>query len=657
LPVNDSLGLRLAVQKSEMTGGWITNSAVGDDLYTTTDGFTGDSNSFNNPRATDIWPQEETLYARLTAAGDISDRFSYNVKGSFGRYERASPSGASELFDCSTLNGVAHESIPAPVQPPDRPSTLFIPDPRPSVDCQFDGAAGWNNVPPEVAAVNPRFNEFGDGRLGEIFESYGLTTTLDWTLDAFNVQAILNYHDQDNRWVGDQDGGAVTSIFVGEQNTFKNYSAEVRAVTKFDQPVNFVFGAYLQDTARFFDQRVGFGRVQWTGPLNDPADEFTAYRKLSETDGNTLSVYGELIWDINERWQLTAGARYIDEEKDSFFYQPYVAPYSFFPVFFKEFDPNDPTSQVLANQSFDDVIPEVTLRWEPNDRYTFYAAYKEGFKSGGFSNSSILSNLLTPVVDANGGILFEEFVFDPETNKGGEIGVKASLLNNSLLAAFEVFYYDFTDLQVNFLNSQQFAYVTENAGGSETSGAELQLDWATPVDGLTMSGSLGYLKSEFTDFEAFCFTGQTPAQGCGPLLPGQSETDLRQNLAGNTRPRAPKWSGFVAANYERPVGTSLIFGATANLQFKGETVLNDADPNATQSAYETVDVNLRLGRQDGKWEVALIGKNLTDKLAFRTAGNVAGTGGNTGTPEGFRGDLTGTSIRPRQYELQVTYRY
>src|SRR5690606_17472589 len=105
---------------------------------------------------------------------------------------------------------------------------------------------------------------------------------------------------------------------------------------------------------------------------------------------------------------------------------------------------------------------------------------------------------------------------------------------NSMLATFEVYYYKFTDLQVDFFNSQQFAYVTENAGGSETYGAELQITWATPVDGLTLSGSISRLESLFTDFESFCFVGQTPTQGC-TLLPGQTEADVRQNLKGNRR--------------------------------------------------------------------------------------------------------------------------
>jgi iron complex outermembrane receptor protein len=185
----------------------------------------------------------------------------------------------------------------------------------------------------------------------------------------------------------------------------------------------------------------------------------------------------------------------------------------------------------------------------------------------------------------------------------------------------------------------------------------VQIDWAAPIEGLTVSGSLGYLISEFTTFENFCYVGQTPAQGCGPLLPGQNEADLRQDLAGNTRPGAPKWSGFLAANYEIPLGNALMLGITANVQYKSKTTLSSSDPNATYESYATYDANVRIGTIDGKWQLAFIGKNLSDKLAIRGAANVPGTGGNTGTPEGFRGDLTGGAIRGRQLELELTWRY
>ena len=686
MPVNEKLGLRAAVQTSDMDKGWIRNNA-GADTYATFDAVTGQINVWDNPAAAgEWWPGEETLYTRLTAAGDLTDRFSYNIKGSYARYEQTASSGGGELFSCPTLNGAQHISVPVDPQPPGRQTTLYQPQSVPESDCEINLARGINDVPPGIAAANSLLDQFGSGDLGEKFTSWNLTGTFDYAFESVDLKTIINYNDATERWVSDFDGGGITNIFAGERNTFEQLAVESRAVTRFDSPVNLVFGLYYQQTDRFFDQDVIFAFIpqpgcdagtatvcgpQFTGPLEDADDQFTAYNKLSETDGETLSAYGEVAWKLAEQWELTAGARYIHETKDSFFIQPFVNP--FVTGLFIPYDPGNALTRAAADQTFKNLVPEATLTWTATDNLTVYAAYKEGFKSGGFSNSAILSNLSPPLLNgapcispglggtcaANPGddLVFSDFVFDPEENKGGEVGVKASLFDNSMLAALEVYYYKFRDLQVDFFNDAQFAFVTSNAGGSETYGAEVQVDWATPIEGLFIGGSFGWLESKFTEFLQFCHGGQTPAQGCGPLQPGQTETDLRQDLAGNTRPGAPRWSGHLVANYERGVGNGLVLGITGNVQYKSKTHLSADIPSITYPAYATLDANVRIRTQDGRWQLAFIGKNLTDKLAIRGAADVPSTGGNTGTDEGFLGDLSGGTIRPRQYELELTWRF
>ncbi|MFT7304855.1 MAG: iron complex outermembrane receptor protein, partial [Candidatus Azotimanducaceae bacterium] len=434
VPINDKIGIRLAVQKSKMDGGWIRNNAVDEPAaYLTTDAATFAQRTYVNPKAETDWPQEETTYARVTVAGDLSDTFSYNVKGSYAKFEQGTPSGALEMFNCRALNGVAHSSVGVDPQPAGRQTPLVQAIPLPTVDCNPDGGRGWNNVPPEIARTNNLLGQFG-GDDGDLYESRSITGTLNWSFENFDTKLILNYHNQEAQWVGDQDASGVTTIFAGEQNEFDNLSAEFRLVSQLDQPVNFVVGGYFQKTERDFEQVVNFAGARNTAAA--PNDEYTAYNKVSGTDGDTQSVYGEVIWDIADRWQLTGGVRYIDENKDSYFIQPYVNP--FFLGLFKVYDPANPATRAVADQSFDDLIPEVTLRWETTDNLTMYVAYKEGFKSGGFSNSAILSNL-SPAG-------FNDFVFDPEEVDGVEFGAKAAILNSSVLLTFEAFFYDFKDL-------------------------------------------------------------------------------------------------------------------------------------------------------------------------------------------------------------------
>jgi len=299
IPINEKIGIHLAVQHSEMDEGWLENNAETElAAYQTTDAATFAQQTYFNPKAASDWPQEETLYARLTVAGDLSDTFDYNIKASYAEFEQGTPSGALELFDCRALGGIAHRVQQVVPQPAGRQTPLVEAIPIPEADCRADGKRGWNNVPSEISRTNRLLRQFG-GDDGDLYESKSVTGTFNWSFENYEATAILNWHDQEAEWVGDQDATGVTSIFAGERNDFENLSAEFRLVTRFDQPVNFVIGAYLQDTERYFNQVVNFAGARNTAA--DPNDEYTAYDKISETDGETQSVYGEIIWDITER--------------------------------------------------------------------------------------------------------------------------------------------------------------------------------------------------------------------------------------------------------------------------------------------------------------------------------------------------------------------
>ena len=393
-------------------------------------------------------------------------------------------------------------------------------------------------------------------------------------------------------------------------------------------------GLYYQDTQRDFLQDVIFFGAQDSSVV-DPNNEFVAYDKDSETEGETVSAYGEIIWSITDTLTLTGGARWIDESKDSTFVQPYV-----WEVLQGVFTQG---VVVSADQDFDDVIPEATIRWEVTDTTTLYAAYKEGFKSGGFSNSGILGAISGSV---------EDFAFDPEEVEGYEGGVKASLFDNTLSLEFEVYYYEFNDLQIDFFNSPTFAFITTNAGSSETKGAEVQAAWAVPnIEGLVLSGSLAYNDGEYTDFVAPCYAGQTPAAGCTIQIPGQVP---QQQLKGTDRALAPEWSGRFGADYNRSIGNGLMLGLTLNVQYKDDHLLNAfGNPHDLQESYWLYDAAARFGAESGRWQVAVIGKNLSDEYGIISSGDTPSTGGRTGQPDGFVADRSGTVILPRTVELEL----
>lgn len=645
-PINDKWGIRLAVTGTKMKQGYMKNSAE-DGIYVTSDVANGGALTFwDNPAPDSPWlPRQEMYGGRLTIKGTPNDVFTFRLKGSFVEDE-VNNANVTELFSCKALNGVAHQ-VPSTLQPPNQ-----VPVALPDVDCEPDRVTGQSRIPPAVAATSVDLNRFG-GELGENYKSYIITGDFAFDWDNLHWQTIVNWHKQKVGWVIDCDSKSITSCFASEYSAFENFSVESRAATNFDGPLNGVLGVYYQKTKRDWRQEVIFGAAQNSAVI-DPMDEFIAYDKVSETDGETISFYAELVWDITEQLQLTGGARYIWEKKDSFFTQPYVNP------FFKgrscpgfEFGCDDGPvplfveGRLLADdRSFDDLIPEVTLRWQPDDNITVFLAYKQGFKSGGFDNGSIDSTLNA---DPIGDITYE-----PEHVEGVEAGIKTSFAGGSVRFEFDVYHYKFTDLQLNFFNSETFAYRTLNAGSAKTTGAEVQITWAPDkVEGLILDFSLAYNDARYGTFIAPCYSGQAPEDGCPPAPTALKE----QDLSGAQRSLAPKWTGRLGFDYSRPFGNGLQWGISGNVKYKSKYLLSTTIVDEQQDSYVQLDAAVRIGDIDGKWQFAVIGRNLTDEYVLLNAIDTPSTGGNTSLPNAFPSDRYAASLPPRTIEFEVSFRF
>ena len=633
-PISDDFGARLAIRTTEADDGLISNKATAKTITPFDIGAGGPGGPFDVPAPSEnYWPGQESTYVRLTLDWAVSENINLNLKISQTEYETNSPSGVRERGVCPSLNGVAQGGF-----------VDGVPQPAAGVECRGDWSSSENPLPTAYAASHSRMGRFG-GALGEDFEATNITLKADISLESFDIVAYLNTHENETNWVGDFDAGGAPGVWASENNTFDSTSLEVRLNSKFDGAVNFVAGLYLQESERWFGQDVFVGSVMNSNARDvgyiPGSYKFMLYDKASETDGETTSYYFEVIGDVSDQTQITAGIRYIEEEKDSYFKQPYV-----WPGLVGRWTPES-VNIITADQEWDDTVGEITVRHELNENVTIYAGYKEGWKSGGFSNSGILGV-------ASGST--SDFTFEPEKVDGFELGLKGIFLDGTLNLDAEIFSYQFEGLQVDFFNAVVWSNITYNAGTSETDGAEINVVWnPANIEGLTLSGSVLFLDSAYKNFVAPCFAGMKPADGCDIFIPG---TVPQQQLGGTDRVLAPEVSGFAGLDYERPLDNGLTVGATINLQFKDDYSFSEfGHPNANQKGYELLDAGLRIGDQDGRWSLALIGKNITEEYAILFSRDAPSTGTGTGTPQGVLADLQVTPIQGRTFEVVFTYKY
>jgi iron complex outermembrane recepter protein len=620
-PINDKVGIRWATRWAKQYGGYITNEA-NPTVYNTFDAATFTPGQLDVPApGKGNWPQGKDFNTRLTLLFTPSDELTVRLKAYYNEYTSASTTGIAELVNCGGGNGAEPGFSQAQ---PDRP-------------CTRDWKMQENPFPTVLADSNPLTNRHG-GDLFDDYESYGITADADYSTDTFGITSIVNYQHLRNAWGGDYDTSDSPNVYAAEHYTYEAFSAEIRGLSSFDGPINFMLGAYHQSTTMIYDQDVIFAGA-WNSAAVDPTDEYTAYEKVGLQDGSTYSVYGQVIWSIVDELEFTAGARYHNEKKTSMFEQPYVNP--FFTGLFSE-------GRLDERQTWDDLSPEFTLTWAINDNVTVYGAYKEAFKSGGFSISGILG-----VISGTS----KDFLFENESVAGWEGGIKASLFDNTFQIELEIYDYDFKDLQIDFFNSDVFALVTENAGSASTTGAEAQFRWAPKgIEGLLIDGTLGYNNARYGTFIAPCWSGQMVSEGCDIIIPGDVP---KQDLAGFKRNLAPKWTASMTADYETPVGNGMRFGLSFNMQYRTKYSTSAfGQPDAFQGSSVILNAGVRLTSEDDRWEFAVIGKNLTNKYLMLNTGDSPGSGSppGLGSP-GIRADQRSTVNRPLSVAFQLTYRY
>jgi len=156
-----------------------------------------------------------------------------------------------------------------------------------------------------------------------------------------------------------------------------------------------------------------------------------------------------------------------------------------------------------------------------------------------------------------------------------------------------------------------------NAGSAISQGAELDLRWRT-TERLTVTAALAYLDSRYDEYiDAPCFTLQTV--GC---------VNGRQDLSDKKLQFASDWKGSLSAEYiwSLPSGFELV--AFAQFSYVDQFPLQaDLDPDLWQGTYTKADARLTLKPEDGRWEAAIIGRNLGDKLTSNYGDDVPGQAG------------------------------
>ena len=561
--------------------------------YTETDGlFDVDTGPFEDSFGGKLGAGEN-LFARGTLILQPSEVLSIRAKLTYNDTDNET-SGTTHLQRVNCPLGDPQLNFFAPPYPCKADGTHYLaPVPQAAIDAL--GAAG--------ASIGPTGAWENEQKLVAVAVDYDISDTLSLT-------SITGYYDVSSLGSGPAFGLLPAPAVAAQNLEFDQFTQELRLASDFDGPLNFVAGLYYEDKTHDYFQ-----------PVTLTSSGFVAVREYDQ-DTEAMSAFVDVTWNITDDVELSGGVRYSDEEKTFKTIRGYTEP--------------------EQKESWDDVSPQVTLSWHASEEWMLFASYREGFKSGGFDGA--FSFAPTPIAS-----------YEPEEVDGFEVGAKGILLDNTLQLSVAAFRYEYDQLQLSTFNAQTLSLAIVNAAAAKIQGVEADFSWVTPADGLQVRGSIGVLDSEFTEYLAPCYEGQSIAAGCDQGFNGTAFN--AQDLGGEPLNLAADYVATLGVLYEQEVG-GMLLGLSMDATFSDDyETSTERIPNTAQDSYARLNAAISLASLKDTWSVTLIGRNLTDEYTITTGTNQPGTGRGTGTAASIPADAA-AYVRPgRTLALQIGFKF
>lgn len=405
-------------------------------------------------------------------------------------------------------------------------------------------------------------------------------------------------------------GGSVVNepygSLVDVNERYNQFSQEVRLASPDSGFLSYLVGAYYMHGNLNFDDYQGL----YFQPFGlRSGGEYTATTPvvlsvINREKSNNYSGFGSVTLRPIQGLRINGGLRYTSISKTAFRNARVGTTTNFVPLpNSSNFNPGNATTQTsllgalgvspsnfaTPHRTDHKLLPTASVQYDLTDRVMAYASYSKGFKAGGYS------------------VFFSNSEFAPETVDAYEVGVKASLFANRLtlnLALFDSKYKNLQETTTITLPSGAAGQIVGNVAASTAKGIELSSSLKVAT-GLTISTDLAYLKSHYDNYQnAPC----TALQMVG-------HTVCTQDLSGKSRAFAPKYSGNVDVAYDFPLNDALHVSMDGSVYFTSSFYQQPlADPLQEQPGFAKIDARIAVASRNDKWELAVIGKNLTNKL-------------------------------------------
>ncbi|WP_338244271.1 TonB-dependent receptor [Aurantiacibacter hainanensis] len=573
---------------------------------------------------------EARILVRLAASGSLREGFGTNVAGD--RLNGGRDARGRMFLRFAPDAGIRLDLIGEISRSRNEPGTIAIAD-LSDVSDENTGVLGGNVVYPFVprqdlqdvveasryALNRPTYSEL---------RGNSLTARGELELGDQTLVSITNYRNWRLSGAQDSDGTAIDppepAFVQGEIENVGDNAAVLRD-SQFSQELRLASGPsgrFSWMLGGFYFQETNRAEVAINNRLAGPGGGGTVATFRTSQKTRSLAGFFDLTFRLTDALSLSGGLRYTNERKH-FLNSLTVEQIN-------AFDPPGDTffaaRQLLVrapdlDRSRDEtnLSHRLVLDWEPAEGLHGFVSYNSGFKSGGFN--------------AFRGIDPE---FASERNDAFEIGLKTQVVP-WLQVDLTAFRYAYRNMQVRTPVPTGGVGI-ETLARARSQGLEMDLR-AVPLRGLNFDASLGLLDTSIREGRLSALRNDSFVFGTAPPV-------TQIDVSGNDLTRAPHLQFYAAGEYQWAVG-DLQASAQLAARYQGGVYFLETNQQSTTfrgEAWHEIDLRLAVEDPEDGWEIALLGRNLTDSRAFTQI-------------TAFFGLPNGALNRPRSVELAFALRF
>ncbi len=422
-----------------------------------------------------------------------------------------------------------------------------------------------------------------DGKNEQTLTSTGGSVKLRWQFNDVALNSITGLEQVRSFSRGDVDGGYGASYhlpmgpgvipFSSETsdalNGHRQLSQEFRLESLGAGPFTWQGGVYA------FDEKFGIDSLSYDTLFGGPTTSVQTHQT-----NRAWAAFGSASYALSPQLKLGAGLRYTKDKKS--------------------LDTASADTAIDTTGGLSKSTADSKLNWDANATYAVspdvnvYARVATGFRGSSIYPASAFG----PLTSA-----------PPETTTSYEAGAKADLFQRKARASFAVFHYDVKDQQLSAVGGSDNKTLLLSAKKAMGQGVELNLDAYLNENFLVgLNGSYNLTRIKDPDLTVYkcaaCTVTNAPGSVAGTV-----------HVDGNPLPQAPKWIGNLTARYGIPTASGGEYYLHTDWSYRSELAFFlYSSPEFTGKSMLTGGLRGGYLWQNGKYEVALYGRNITNQI-------------------------------------------